>query len=64
MPWCSAIRYDDYTLKAAQFPAGFDLDAIDYDDSSAILDAVAKISTPVGFNDMASLGRVCQTRAA
>eukprot|EP00729_Bicosta_minor_P003281 gene3281-202_t len=45
--------YDDYTLKAAQFPSGFDIDAIDYDVPAAILDAVARISTPVGFNDMA-----------
>ena len=44
--------YDDYTLKAANFPPDFDVDAIDYDNPSAILDAIASIKTPVGFNDV------------
>lgn len=44
--------YDDYTLKAAQFPTNRDMDDVDYDDADAILNAVAQISTPVGFNDM------------
>ena len=45
--------YDDYTLKAAAFPVGVDLDLdVDYNSQAAILDAVAQISTPVGFNDM------------
>jgi len=44
--------YDDYTLKAATFPEGVDMDAVDYDSQAAILEAVSKIRTPVGFNDM------------
>ena len=45
--------YDDYTLKAAKFPENFDNEAIDFDDSKSILNAIASIETPVGFNDMA-----------
>jgi len=44
--------YDDYTLKAAIFPPDFDVDAIDYDNPMAILNAIASIKTPVGFNDV------------
>lgn len=44
--------YDDYTLKAAMFPEHLDLDSVNYDDQKAILDAIAAIKTPVGFNDM------------
>lgn len=44
--------YDDYTLKAAIFPQNADLNSIDYDDPKAILNAIASIETPVGFNDM------------
>lgn len=44
--------YDDYTLKAAIFPKDIDFDTINYDDPKAILDAIAAIKTPVGFNDM------------
>ena len=44
--------YDDYTLKAAIFPKDVDFDNVDYDDPKAILDAIASIKTPVGFNDM------------
>ena len=45
--------YDDYTLKAAVFPGNFDLDNdVDYDDAQSIVDAVASIATPVGFNSV------------
>jgi hypothetical protein len=45
--------YDDYTLKAAHFPQNVDLDKdIDYDSPASILEAVASIDTPVGFNSM------------
>jgi hypothetical protein len=45
--------YDDYTLKAAQFPADLDLDRdVDYDSPASIINAVAKIQTPVGFNSV------------
>lgn len=45
--------YDDYTLKAAKFPEDFDMEAdVDYDDPKSIVDAVASIETPVGFNSV------------
>jgi hypothetical protein len=45
--------YDDYTLKAAQFPTHLDLDKdINYESPSSIMNAVAAIGTPVGFNSM------------
>lgn len=44
--------YDDYTLKAARLPADDVLAALNYDDPKAILDAIAAIDTPVGFNDV------------
>lgn len=45
--------YDDYTLKAAQFPVDLGLDKdVDYDSASSIINAVARINTPVGFNSM------------
>jgi hypothetical protein len=45
--------YDDYTLKAAQFPDNFDfVKDVDYDSQDSIMDAVARIKTPVGFNSM------------
>jgi hypothetical protein len=44
--------YDDYTLKAANFPKNFNIDDVNYDSQKEILEAVAKIDTHVGFNDM------------
>jgi len=41
--------YDDYTLKAAEFPDTFDFEAVDYENPSAILDAIAQVRTNVGF---------------
>ncbi len=49
----SEFVYHHYTLMAAILPKNFDVDAIDYHNSSAILQAIADIKTPVGFNDMA-----------
>ena len=42
--------YDDYTLKAATFPAN--LGSVDYDSPQSIIDTVARIDTPVGFLSM------------
>jgi len=44
--------YDDYTLKAANFPSDFDNEAVNFDDPNSILNAIASIHTPVGFNDV------------
>lgn len=45
--------YDDYTLKAAMFPPSIDFDMdVDYNSTQSIIDAVAAIETPVGFNSM------------
>jgi hypothetical protein len=45
--------YDDYTLKAAEFSALVDLDTdVDYDSPTSIINAVAGIRTPVGFNSV------------
>eukprot|EP00003_Mantamonas_plastica_P002513 TRINITY_DN118_c0_g2_i7.p1 TRINITY_DN118_c0_g2~~TRINITY_DN118_c0_g2_i7.p1 ORF type:complete len:544 (-),score=131.61 TRINITY_DN118_c0_g2_i7:157-1788(-) len=43
--------YDDYTLKAAQFPER-GIDAVDYADVNSIVQYIADIETPVGFNDI------------
>jgi len=45
--------YDDYTLKAAIMPTDAELEALDYDSSSELLNGIARIKTLVGFNDVA-----------
>jgi hypothetical protein len=45
--------YDDYTLKAATLPSDKELNSINYENPTAILNAIASIKTPVGFNDVA-----------
>eukprot|EP00672_Neobodo_designis_P027703 CAMPEP_0174853504 /NCGR_PEP_ID=MMETSP1114-20130205/28749_1 /TAXON_ID=312471 /ORGANISM="Neobodo designis, Strain CCAP 1951/1" /LENGTH=612 /DNA_ID=CAMNT_0016088159 /DNA_START=106 /DNA_END=1944 /DNA_ORIENTATION=- len=45
--------YDDYTLKAANFPTHRTFEDVDYNDPADILKFIAEIDTPVGFVDMA-----------
>jgi hypothetical protein len=45
--------YDDYTLKAANFPKHRTYRDVDYKNPSDIVKFIEEIDTPVGFNDMA-----------
>lgn len=45
--------YDDYTLKAANFPKNRRFEDLDYDEPEQLLRYIADIETPVGFCDMA-----------